>query len=270
MSTNKDDLPALININEISIRKEWFEKRAIVWKSFLKKHNISDVEQFLTEENEIYYLNLIHQNHLDKEDELLRDVFLKSRDCGLEISNKFECFFESGEILKILNNSNLFCFQGVINEISKNDVLTLSRNGCSNKNNPFICNYFRESADGLVMGMGESARYARHLSVGNGNELCFDVFYNSSYKKWQFGDIPDDFKKHLSKITDDLFASDVVFTPVGINETTFFYQMVSNGKSPCGAGAQLLVKLVEKSVHSYNKNLVLCDVTPRGVLKEGE
>ena len=176
----------------------------------------------------------------------------------------------ANEISEVVYRSKLACFSKSWRPEDAGGSLSLRREGCAQGAGCFGCDYYREATDGLVMGLGDDARYARHLSLGHGNDECLDFIYSAEHKHRQFGAIPAFVEQAAQTIREDLLKLGAEFKLIGFSEGVLFYSLEGSKTPLCGAGRtlltnQLLTKL-KTAVAGVWKNTIFQDITPRPVL----
>ena len=206
----------------------------------------------------------------DRLNALLRDVFDASRQVGLETLDGLETPFSVTEIAKGVEAADLSCFRGLWSELDDGATRRLEREGCGLERCTAVCDYWREAADGLVMGLGDEARYARHRSVGHGDGECVDVWSEVGMIHRRWGEVPENVTSLLEPLRLSFAESGVRLTLLGYSERVLFYRLVSGTRRACGAGGTLLQGLVSRALEAGCPGAQALEVTPRGVLLEGD
>lgn len=212
--------------------------------------------------------HLLEQVPQDKHEEILRSVFLNSRKLAQSFSRHHGLSFELQDFHQLMRQSGIPCFQGVWD--SRKDALVLTRGACSYAAGAkdFACSYWREALDGLVMGLGEEERSARHGCARIDGGACVDVLFVETNpapgKSQHFGVIPPMLEEDLKQIKEQFLKNmktEVEF--VGYSSGTLYFQFPKG--TACGSGSihqsALLSKIQTK--HPYIK---LQDISPRAVL----
>jgi hypothetical protein len=211
-------------------------------------------------------------------DQVLRNVFDVSRRLGLSASRYFQARFELADFPQIFNGDFSPCMVGEW-KLRPNGSLVLSRRGCmgSDKLHAFYCDYWREAVDGMIMGLGETERIARHSSAGRGDSLCVDVLYCESTtihsefagaSEIRFAPIPAEMQADLAVIRQGFLDQGVEVDFGGVSEGTLFFRLQVQGKSACGAGGRLLQDSLERQVKKRFPDLALRDFSPLAVYGE--
>jgi hypothetical protein len=162
---------------------------------------------------------------------------------------------------------------------SNNTSASLKRSGCEagKKNGARYCQYWREAVDGLVMGLCETERYARHSCLSVGDSECVDVFYTESTEgsnqaiwnnQLRWGPIPIEKKDGLTKIEDVFQKMNVTLKVLGMSEKKLFYKMESKGTLSCGSNGTFVRNYLEKLVHEIWPDVELTDASPLAVYGE--
>jgi hypothetical protein len=206
-------------------------------------------------------------------DMLLRRVFDNSRKLALSLSKRLGVTFEPSDFQNLLSGSPVPCFQGSWS--SRNNARILGRGGCGfcTEAGAFACDYWREALDGLVMGLGESERLARHASVRHGDGECIDVFFTDAREgrseSLAWGPLPE----HMAL---DLLETAAYFQhqkgiPIelkGFREGVLYFAFGASTDPLCGT-AGLLARHFHDLIRDKFPGLLLKDVTPQAVLGTG-
>lgn len=202
----------------------------------------------------------------EQQAELQRRVFLLSRQLGLKTIAPLDVVLEPSDLAELLLTSAHPCLSGTWTSAEDGQTFFLTRKGCGHPNTPARCDYWREAMDGLVMGLGDDARYARHRSQGHGDAECVDVWFEGASSPRRWGPVPDALLQALEQTTAQLAASGVQLILQGFSEGTLYYQLRSNLGPACGPGGVLLRGLVKRALDSFAPGLTLMETTPQGVL----
>lgn len=249
----------------IDFHNRWKHARLSALKPLLNEQNAQG-------ENELVHVasqNLSSEN----QDLVLRKVFDHSRKLGISVSRYFNLFWEINDIAEILFHSDATCLQG--HWINTKTGKILKRQGCS-FGVPFFCNYWREALDGLVMGVGNTERYARHASLGHGDTECIDIFYDDSLDvnglKPKFGELPEKIIFGLSPLIAFLEKQSIRLNLKGLSEGILYYELASyaeDGKPLCGSSNRSVQALFLKEVQTRFPGLIIKDASPLAVYGEG-
>ena len=123
-----------------------------------------------------------------------------------------------------------------------------------------VCDGWRESLDGLVLGLSGEGRATRHRSGGHGDDTCVDVVYLDPQSRLRFGFVPDAMQEGLDAV--EKFIGSLKGTRVrllGVSEGVLSYELDVDG---CG-GTEAVTALLTRAVKARWSELVLRDVSPR-------
>ena len=255
------------------LRVRWQRARASAVRKTMENAFPEDsvaTEDVLLEQFFSQLQGLSAQETEKKKSELLRLVFDHSRLLGASLSRSLRLTFELQDFRNTLEQSNISCVLGKWD--SRDSAKTLTRRGCDfcPRAGVDACNYWRESIDGLVMGLGESERYVRHASIRNGDSACIDVFYLDSDRHSKaslaWGPLPEHMSSALEEICTDF--ENTMKTPVllmGINEGVLYFKFKRATDKLCGGG-QILGTAFERKVQNKYPGLRTQEITPRAVL----
>lgn len=262
--TNDDVVQATI----LDLKTRWFKARQAV---------VGCEDEFLKN---------IHQQNDSKYEQILKKIFLNSRNLGRGYQKKYELSWELTDIQKHFSDLDVSCLQG--QWVKKNKALVLTRNGCNNiklSSQPHrVCQYWREAIDGLVMGLCEQERFARHkcITVNNTNNenetcdyisrentLCEDVFYIEEEKNmYQWGQLPAQMQPQLVQLQEKFQNLKVKLTFLGLTEKQLFYRLESGEVSSCGTAGVIFKNLLKNNIDKIFPNIVLKDASPMAVIAE--
>ncbi len=123
-----------------------------------------------------------------------------------------------------------------------------------------VCDSWRESLDGLVLGLSGEGRATRHRSGGHGDSSCVDVVYLDPQSRLRFGFIPEEMREGLDAV--EKFLGSLKGTRVrclGVSEGVLAYELEVDG---CG-GTEAVTALLTRAVKARWPELALRDVSPR-------
>lgn len=262
---NDDLVPSTI----LDLKTRWFKARQAV---------VSNEEAFL---KNIHLLNDFEY------EQILKKIFLNSRNLGQGYQKRYGISWELTDIQKHFSALDVSCLHG--QWLVKNKALVLSRSGCAyanlNSQSPHrICQYWREAIDGLVMGLCEQERFARHKCVtiddsnfenmldkneSRENTLCEDVFYIEEEKKmYQWGPLPSQMLPQLVQLQEKFHNLKVKLTFLGLSEKQLFYRLESGEVNSCGTAGTLFKDLLVKNIEKIFPGLILKDASPVAVIAE--
>ncbi len=232
--------------------------------------------------DESVFFQKIHELSESEFDDILKKIFLNSRNLGRGYQKQFQISWELTDISKYFMALGVPCISGQWK--SKSNAIILSRAGCdsvrSNSITPHrICQYWRESIDGLVMGLCDHERYARHQckyintnAVGDSkiyNQLCEDVFYREEEKDYfQWSSLPQEMQPALQQLQEKFHHLKVKLTFLGLAENQLFYRLESGEVSSCGTAGTLFKDLLTNNIKKIFPELTLKDASPIAVISE--
>jgi len=209
-------------------------------------------------------------------EELLRRVFLNSRNLGVSFQRRFSVVWELEDLIQFLPQLSSPCLQG---DWRRNPLsAVLRRAGCDSglRLGAKFCQYWREAIDGLVMGLCESEHFTRHACRGNGDADCQDVFFieraDTVKSRWRnpdrWGVVPPERGPDLEAVTEKLLRMNVDVTFLGLKENKLHYKMESKSSHSCGSAGGILRGHLEKLVHEAWPGVILVDASPLAVYGE--
>lgn len=211
---------------------------------------------------------LLQQVTSEKQEEVLRLVFLNSRKLAQSFSRHHDLVFEIHDFQALVQQADIPCYQGSWQ--SRDKALVLTRGACSYAAaaKDFACTYWREALDGLVMGLGEEERSARHGCARIDGGACVDVLFTDANpapgKSEHFGVIPAMLQDDLNEIKVQFLTSmktEVEF--VGYSAGTLFFHFPKG--TSCGSGSIYKSALLSK-IQTNHPYIQLQDISPRAVL----
>lgn len=241
-----------------------FDELADRWKK-AREQALRSVQTGATPEAEE---QLIENVEPARQEDLLRKVFLNSRSLAQSFSKHYQVSFEVDDFQKLLAQAQLPCFYGEWS--SRPQAQVLNRPGCAyaKKAKSFTCDYWREALDGLVMGLGEEERVARHGCARHDGGGCVDVIFietaeprNSNY---QLGPIPQALAGELMELAASFqqnLKTRVEF--VGYSAGTLYFHFPEG--TACGSGG-VYKSALESKIRIKHPDIHLQDISPRAVL----
>lgn len=248
----------------ISFRDRWKAARLAALRSVIQ----DDIPALDFDEGAL--LGLISD---DDHDKLLRLIFDNSRKFGMSAVRYFGFSWELSDLQDILSQTHIPCLNGTWSNGVHAKIL--SRSGCDEQKQigSFYCDYWREALDGLSMGVGETERYARHESVGHGDNGCVDVFFDDAVKidglatKW--GEIPSVVVDGLAPLQGRFKELKIKLSLKGLSEGILYYLMEKDMGVLCGNSAKMYNEMLAKEVGARFPGLGLQDASPLAVYGEG-
>lgn len=209
-----------------------------------------------------------------RKDTLLKHVFEHSRQLALSLSRHLGLSFEAGDFRMLLESSSVPCTQGTW-ETRFNSVV-LSRPGCGAcpASGARACDFWREALDGLVVGLGETERLARHACVRHGDAQCVDViFAETPSRKGQslaWGPLPDGMREELEMATKAFGdGRNVTIELKGLNEGVLHYEMKNRDPNPACWDSGILTVAFRNLIQGRHPGLEVREISPRPVLGVG-
>ncbi|MBK7859818.1 MAG: hypothetical protein IPJ65_14585 [Archangiaceae bacterium] len=135
----------------------------------------------------------------------------------------------------------------------------LERRPCRPRSSPQVCDYWREAIDGLVAGLSDASRHARHRSLGHGDEVCLDLLYEDPESPLRFGPLPAEVSEAARGVQRLVaaFSSAPRLTLLGVSEGVLAYRL-----SPPDGN---LRALVERELQQKLPALHFRELSPRPV-----
>lgn len=217
-------------------------------------------------------VNLLARVKTDR-DSILRTVFDNSRKLGMSLVRYLGLSWELSDIQEVLSFSDAPCLHGTWSE--KPFAKVLHRPGChvAKQVGSFYCDFWREAIDGLIMGVTEVERYARHESRGHGDPGCVDVFFEDRGLRW--GAVPKKISDGLGALQEKFRLRKILLTLEGFSEGILYYRLESLSESPnsqaplCGTGGRMLHEALAREVRGCFPGLMIQDASPLAVYGEG-
>lgn len=197
---------------------------------------------------------------------VLKGVFDVSRLLGLSLTRHLGHPLDVKTLSAVIRSTDLPCFVGTWSCSADGQARVLSRVGCGQRVAAFTCDYWREAADGLVMGAGDDARFTRHASLGHGQSVCTDWIFPMQETALRWGPVPPEISTSLAKLLAQLEESGVQLHLDGFVEGTLFYRLENAQGSVCGPGGKLLTDLVTHESALKCPGIQWVDVSARAVL----
>ncbi len=212
----------------------------------------------------------------EKFEELLKSVFLNSRNLGVSYQKAKNLTWEKSDFTDFAKDLGSPCLNGIWQK--KPTAYVLRRSGCSigKAAGPRYCQYWREAIDGLVVGISDDVGFVRNSSLSVGDESCVDVFFDeeasptdaiwNNENKW--GVLPEDLKGDLELIQQKFNDMKIDLKFLGLSERNLLYKLEPKENLTCGSAGNIyrshLEKLVKEKFPHYN----LKDASPVAVYGE--
>lgn len=277
---NSDQIKDVPNYNVDDFLQRWQKARI----SAIRKASGNDSDFNFSEQSieaESILLDQYFSQGLDadltaigiKKDLLLKYIFDNSRYLAMGFSKFMKLSFELQDFQELLSRSQIPCVQGEWEVRDKARILTRGGCGFCPQAGANACDYWREALDGLIMGLGERERLARHASVRHGDAACVDVFYFDSEGKKEtslaWGPLPEHMAPELKLICDDFenkMKTSILLK--GLSEGVLYFEFKSATDTLCNGG-QLLTSTFLRKIQKKYPGLLIQEVTPRAVIGAG-
>ena len=266
--------------NILEFRNRWKKSRISALNSTLvgSKSSFSKIQNEQDEQDEMFLLKRITNENREA---ALKNVFDHSRRLGLSVAKFFGVTWEMSDFSEVLPQLDLPCFATPWKK--HNEAQVLERNGCASliQSGSLGCDYWREALDGLVMGVGENERLARHRSQGHGDSNCVDILFTENYvfpkivsahtqntpvkTNVKFGPLPDEILEKLIPVQKRFAGMKVCLTLDGFSEGTLYYQLHTDEGVLCGAGGKLMHDSFLREFSKHFPSLATKDVSPLAV-----
>lgn len=222
---------------------------------------------------------LVQLNDFDR-GELLRRVFDQSRKFGLSAAKYFGLTFEITDLAEILQKSKMVCLGGGWEPHKA--AFVLKRPGCAFFKvwGALGCDYWREVLDGLVMGVGENERIARHRSLGHGDSECVDILFTEEFtvprvvrtepdapgaSRPKYGPIESEVLERFEPVFTRFKQMKIQLVLEGVSEGTLYYRLDPEKGVLCGAGGKLMHETFLRDTKKLFPDLNVLDAAPLAV-----
>lgn len=254
------------------LRCRWLLARVVALEKILSKEPQSGglaMDLLGSYEQEL----LIQVNTRETTEAVLRQVFDHSRQLGMSLVRYLKHTFELSDLAEVLPLLGTPCFSGAWQP--HNHAFVLSRKGCSanSSKNSFQCDYWREALDGLIMGVGNEERLARHRSQGHGDIDCQDILFMETESKKIVGDsvmrwgaLSTDLADHIKIQTAAFEQKGYYLTIHGFSEGQLYYEMKAKAAGSCGPGERMMSTHFESKMTQDFPYLKFKEISPQSVL----
>lgn len=212
--------------------------------------------------------DLVRRVRSERRDDLLRAVFDNSRLLGLGLARSLGLALDGGDFVDLFRTSGIRCFAG--EWIARGDVRIMRRAGCGlTSGEAIICSYWREAADGLVMGAGEDERYVRYGNVLYGDVECEDVLFleRPDSRVRSLGPIPSRLAPELPKLQTlfrSIYRRELQFP--GYADGVLYYVIKGGANGACGPSEKLLEMTLKRKLEVLEPGLRVQDASPRAII----
>lgn len=209
-------------------------------------------------------VTLLQQLPPEQSAEVLKTVYYNARKFGRSALRYFALLWDTHDVRDVLAQADVPCLQGQWQTDAATQV-TVERHGCSvpQQCGTLGCAYWHEAIDGLLMGLGDTVRHARHRSVGHGDDRCRDVFTPRAQQKVTYGPVPAHLTSFLTALAQQYVPAHMQVTFVGYAAGVVYYQVTT---PTSGCGHQLWPTIFQRAVAQTYPTLRLQDVAPVAVL----
>lgn len=171
----------------------------------------------------------------------------------------------------VLPALGLPCLQGRWEAIEEEPGFRLERPPCRSGAGAAFCDHAREAIDGLVLGMTDGVRHARHESAGHGSARCVDVLYADPQSSLRHGPVPPEHGPALALVQEQVarFKRGASLKILGVREGELHYELSDPAarRDGCGGCGDLLPRFAESALRSHLPTLHPRELSPRPVLE---
>lgn len=221
---------------------------------------------------------LLDLNILDEQqfEDLLKSLFLNSRNLGLSYQKSKNLTWEKSDFNKFASRLGSPCLSG--DWELKPTAHVLSRDGCDagKSMGRRYCQYWREAIDGLVTGISDDVGFVRNSSVSVNDHKCIDVFFDdessptdaiwTNSNKW--GALPESIKADLDRIQQKFNDMKIDLKFLGLSEKNLLYKLEPKENLTCGSAGTIYRSQLEKLVKEKFPDFNLKDASPVAVYGE--
>jgi hypothetical protein len=210
---------------------------------------------------------------------LLRAVFDNSRKLGAGLAVRLGVTFEVQDLQALLEAAGPPCLSGRWSERERARVLERPGCGFARAAGAHACDYWREALDGLVMGLGDRERVARHACARRGDGACIDVLFldgsaegsregNAAGSTPAWAPLPENMAIDLQEAAEYFRHKTGIGVDLkGVNEGVLHFRFEGSTDGRCAPGAAS-TRYFSELVHARFPGLRLMDITPQAVLSE--
>jgi hypothetical protein len=231
---------------------------------------------FAQNKSENEFLSELSQLTEESFEELLKSVFLNSRNLGMSYQKAKSLTWEKSDFTGFAKDLGSPCLSG--NWEQKTSAHVLSRSGCADgkSGGQRYCQYWREAIDGFVIGISDDVGFVRNSSISVGDDSCVDVFFDeeasptdaiwSNANKW--GALPEEIKPDLDFIQQKFDEMKVDLKFLGLSEKNLLYKLEPKENLTCGSAGNIYRSHLEKMVKEKFPLFKLKDASPVAVYGE--
>ncbi|MBW7874611.1 MAG: hypothetical protein H3C47_01330 [Candidatus Cloacimonetes bacterium] len=218
----------------------------------------------------------LNELEVEQFEQLLNQLFLNSSQLGRGYQKHIGLSWEKEDFQNHLSSFAIPCFAG--NWIVKPKAVALLRTGCKTGQDfgSRACQYFRESIDGLVLGLSDEVGYARHHSVMSGDTTCKDVFFNEepipTDAMWRnpdrYAPASENMQVELDLLVHEFDRQKMKLSFLGLLENALVYKMEPKEAVGCSASVSFFRNLLIQKIKQKFPHLTLRDASPISVYGE--
>jgi hypothetical protein len=233
---------------QIDLSLAFKEIRVAVLKRFID--NLS--------EDEYYLLSLTDLLPVSRKKKLLKNIFDTSKWVGKTIKTDFEQNWTIKEIKEILPLTNIPCVLGFWKADSENNSYTLKHFSCNYNPSLIKCRYWYNVINGLVTGLSDQVSFARHDSLGNNDQQCTNIIFNTeNTTKNHWKNITPQITARFKYLTEHLNILGINIKFEGYADGTLFYHTEGSSSN------KFLISTVLKLFALREPNLHFVDVADK-------
>jgi hypothetical protein len=207
-------------------------------------------------------------------DQALTSVFDNSRKLALSASRYLKLQLDIDDFSQLVEAAGIPCALGQWS--TRPTARVVEQTGCAygETRRSRVCDWFREAIDGVVMGLGSTARYVRHRSAAHGDAGCCDVYFDDGESgrdpTLRYGPVPAPMRDALRGTEVAMQQSGHSVQWIGFSAGALFYELHSAGKAPiCGKSGRAVHEKMIASVRSVLPDIHIHDAAPLAVYGEG-
>jgi hypothetical protein len=203
------------------------------FKIAFKEIRIAILERFVNSqsEDESYLLSRAELLSIPKKKQLLKSIFINSKWFGETIKSEFKKLWTIEEIKEVLPFTGIPCLLGFWQPNQTQDAFTLKHYTCNYEPNLLKCRYWYNAINGMITGLSDKVSFARHDSIGNDDQVCTNIIYNSEKTDQDWKGIPEEITNKFKHLTAQLKKFGIIINLTGYADGTLFYQTEENFKN---------------------------------------
>lgn len=247
------------------LKNRWLRAREASFQKVFARYQSEN--EFLSE------LNCINEEQFE---ELLKAVFLNSRNLGVSYQRAKNLTWEKSDFTSFARDLGSPCLNGSWEQ--KISAHVLSREGCSGGKSAGqrYCQYWRESIDGFVVGISDEVGFVRNSSLSVGDGSCVDVFFDEESSPtgalwnniYKWGALPEEIKMELDLIEQKFNEMKIDLKFLGLSEKNLLYKLEPKEHLTCGSAGNIYRSHLEKLVKEKFPLFNLKDASPVAVYGE--